>query len=145
MMTRRAKAGPMERELIEYLRATLPPHPALRLGIGDDAAVVRLGASGDCVVTTDVVMDGVDFRLEEVEPRRIGRKALAINLSDLAAMAARPVAVVVGLVLPRRNGYELAKQLYEGLLPLAAKYGVAIAGGDTNSWDGPLVMSVTAM
>jgi thiamine-monophosphate kinase len=68
-----------------------------------------------------------------------------VNLSDLAAMAARPVAAVVALALPRRGGFELAKELYEGLIPLAEKYGVAIAGGDTNTWDGPLVISVTAI
>jgi thiamine-monophosphate kinase len=60
-------------------------------------------------------------------------------------MAARPVAALVALALPSRDGLELAKSLYEGMLPLAENFGVAIAGGDTNSWDGPLVISVTAI
>ena len=82
---------------------------------------------------------------QRLKPRRIGHKALAVNLSDLAAMAAQPVAALVALTLPRSGGRELAVQLYEGLLPLAERHGVAIAGGDTNSWDGPLVISVTAI
>jgi thiamine-monophosphate kinase len=112
------------------------------LGPGDDAAVLRLAHGAECVVTLDVLTDGVDFTLGRDSPRRIGRKALAVNLSDIAAMAARPLAAVIGLVLPRDSG-ELAVELYEGLLPLAEQHGVAIAGGDTNSWDGPLAISVT--
>ncbi|MEE8450513.1 MAG: thiamine-phosphate kinase, partial [Thermoguttaceae bacterium] len=87
----------------------------------------------------------VDFKLTEVDPRRVGRKALAANLSDLAAMASRPLAAVVALALPRQGGLDLAVALYEGLLPLAEKYNLAIAGGDTNSWDGPLAIAVTLL
>ncbi|OHB78887.1 MAG: hypothetical protein A2V98_01540 [Planctomycetes bacterium RBG_16_64_12] len=133
----------MESELIAHLRKRLPPHRLLRLGIGDDAAVLRMAGVDDCVLTVDLLTDHVDFELTEVDPRRVGRKALAVNLSDLAAMASEPLAAVVALALPRRGGMELAVALYEGLLPLAEEYGVAIAGGDTNSWDGPLVVSVT--
>jgi thiamine-monophosphate kinase len=89
--------------------------------------------------------DGIDFDLARVEARRVGRKALAVNLSDLAAMAARPLAIVAAVVLPRSGGRELARQLFEGMLPLAERYQVAIAGGDTNSWDGPLAISITAI
>ena len=75
----------------------------------------------------------------------MGRKALAANLSDLAAMAARPLAGVVALALPRQGGMDLAVALYEGMLPLAEQYDLAIAGGDTNSWDGPLAISITLL
>jgi len=92
-----------------------------------------------------MLTDHVDFELAEVDPRRVGRKALAANLSDLAAMASRPLAGVVALLLPERGGFDLAVALYEGLLPLAEQYDVAIAGGDTNSWHGPLVVSVTLL
>jgi thiamine-monophosphate kinase len=97
------------------------------------------------VVTVDLLTDHVDFELSQVDPRRVGRKALAVNLSDLAAMAARPLAGLVALALPRSGGMGLARAIYDGLLPLAEKYGLAIAGGDTNSWDGPLVISVTLL
>jgi thiamine-monophosphate kinase len=136
----------MELEFIRRLRERLPKgQGALLVGPGDDAAVLAWRNTGDCVVTTDMLTDGVDFRLEEADTRRIGRKALAVNLSDLAAMAAVPVAVVVSLALPRTAGLELAWDLYEGLLPLAEEFDTQIAGGDTNSWDGGLVISVTAI
>jgi len=128
----------MESAFIAWLRRRLPPHPLLRLGPGDDAAVLRTAGLDECVLTVDLLSDHVDFELAQVDPRRAGRKALAVNLSDLAAMASRPLAGVVALLLPERGGLELAVALYEGLLPLAEEYDVAIAGGDTNSWDGPL-------
>ena len=135
----------MEQQFVAWLRDRLPPHPLLRLGPGDDAAVLRMAGIEECVVTVDLLTDRVDFILGEVDPRRVGRKALAVNLSDLAAMAARPLAAVLAVALPRQGGRELAVQLYEGLLPLAEKYGLAIAGGDTNSWDGPLVITATLL
>jgi thiamine-monophosphate kinase len=135
----------MESEFIAWLRKRLPPHPQLFLGPGDDAAILQLGRNARCVVTVDMLNDGVDFRLSDIDARRAGRKALAVNLSDLAAMAARPVAAVVALALPRIGGAELAVALYEGMIPLAEQYGIAIAGGDTNSWDGPLAISITAI
>jgi len=91
----------MESELIRYLRRRLPPHPLLKLGPGDDAAVISMAGVAECVLTVDMLMDRVDFRVGEVDPKRIGRKSLAVNLSDLAAMAAEPLAGVVALALPR--------------------------------------------
>lgn len=140
----------MELELVRWLGANLPAHPLLRIGIGDDAAVVRWSGDRDLVVTTDTVTDQVDFILAETDPALVGHKALGVNLSDLAAMAAEPVAVVVSLVLPRdgggngRDAKELAVELYRGLIPLAEQFNVAIAGGDINTWDGPLAITLTA-
>ena len=133
----------MESQLIEHLRRRIPPHSRLLLGPGDDAAVLQMADVEQCVMTVDLLTDRVDFELEKVDPRRVGRKALAVNLSDLAAMAAQPLAGVVALALPRRGGLELAVEIYEGMLPLAEQYDLSIAGGDTNSWDGPLALSVT--
>lgn len=136
----------MESEFIAYLRSILPQSATdVLVGPGDDAAVLAWRHDGDCVVTTDMLMDGVDFRLGVDEPERIGRKSLAVNLSDLAAMGAEPVGAVISLALPRTGGLELAKRLYAGLLPLAAEFNCPIVGGDTNTWDGPLVVSVTAL
>jgi thiamine-monophosphate kinase len=115
------------------------------LGPGDDAAVLRLADGAECAVTVDLLTDGVDFRIGEVAPGRVGRKALAVSISDIAAMAARPLAAVIALALPRRGGKQLAIGLYEGLIPLAEKYDMSIAGGDINSWDGPLVISTTVI
>src|SRR3954453_10915119 len=138
----------MELEFIRWLREHVPEDPRATLGLRDDAAVLSLG--GEAIVTTDLLTDGVDFRLEVDDPKRIGRQALGANLSDLAAMAATPVAAFVSLALPssersRFMPLDLAIRLYEGLLPLAREFDVAIAGGDTNTFDGPLVISVTAI
>ncbi len=135
----------MEHDLIAWLQRTLPPHPQLRLGVGDDAAVLRIAEQADAVVTTDLLGEGVHFRLTDAAPRQIGHKALAVNLSDLAAMAAQPVAAVIALLLPRTSAGPLARELIEGMLPLAARHHVALAGGDTNTWNGPLVVGVTAI
>jgi thiamine-monophosphate kinase len=140
----------MEQELVNWLEANLPASEHLRLGIGDDAAVLRWADGREMVVTTDAITDQVDFILRDVEPALVGRKALGVNLSDLAAMAAEPIAVVVSLVLPRggegpRGALQLATELYRGMLPLAETFNMAIAGGDTNTWDGPLVISITAI
>jgi thiamine-monophosphate kinase len=135
----------MERIFVDWLVKHLPASPLLRLGVGDDGAVVGWPQAGDLVVTTDAISDKVDFRLAHVRPEDVGHKALGVNLSDLAAMAAEPVAAVISLVLPREGALELAVGLYRGLLPLAEEFGVAIAGGDTNTWDGPLVLSATVI
>ena len=135
----------MELDFIAWLRDRLEDHPHLRLGIGDDAAILRWGRDHDCVITTDLLADGVHFRLDQVGAARVGRKALAVNLSDLAAMGAQPHSAVVSLLLPRAGARQLAIELYEGMLPLARQFNMAIAGGDTNCWDGPLVTNVAAI
>ena len=140
----------MELEFIQWLREHVPTDPRAQLGLRDDSAVVSLDGRSNVVVTTDLLTDGVDFQVGKDDLRRIGRQALAANLSDLAAMAAKPQAAFVSLALPRSGQpglgpLELAIELYEGLLPLAREFDVAIAGGDTNTFDGPLVISVTAL
>jgi thiamine-monophosphate kinase len=141
----------MEAEFHRWLREHVPVHPRSPLGLADDAAVLSWAGRPELVVTTDLLSDGIDFRLSDqgLDPRRVGRKALAVNLSDLAAMAARPLAAAIAIALPRDltsgAALELAIALYEGLLPLAAEFNVAVAGGDTNRHDGPLVISVTAL
>jgi thiamine-monophosphate kinase len=140
----------LELEFVRWLREHVPQYPRQRLGLGDDAAVLAMAGRDEVVVTTDLLTEGVDYYLAKDDPRRIGRKALAANLSDLAAMAARPLAAFVSLALPQNKTaagtpLELAISLYEGLLPLAAEYELAIAGGDTNTYDGPLVISVTVL
>ncbi len=133
----------MELEFIRWLRDRLPADMRAPLGLSDDAALLRLAGGQSFALTVDMLTDGVDFELRTDTPGRIGRKALAVNLSDLAAMAARPVAGVIALALPHAGALTLAQQLYEGLIPLAQRHGLSIAGGDTNTWDGPLVISVT--
>jgi thiamine-monophosphate kinase len=92
-----------------------------------------------------MLLEGSCFLLAEAGPRRVGRKALAVNLSDIAAMAGRPVAAVVSVGLPRQGGRALAEELYLGLRELADAFDTAVVGGDTNSWDGPLVINVALL
>lgn len=133
-----------EFSLIDWIREQSRARPAAPVGIGDDAALVRTSAAG-MLVTTDMLMDGVDFDVTTTPHELIGRKSLAVNLSDIAAMAGRPLAAFVSLALPRHGGRDLAEQLYRGLFPLAEEFDVAVAGGDTNTWDGPLVVNVTLL
>lgn len=134
-----------EFELIDWIRSRVPAHPRVPIGIGDDAALVTFPAPGETLVTVDMLMDGVDFRLTDVDPFRIGWKSLAVNLSDIAAMGGKAVAAVVSLALPRSLAPQIAPRLQEGIDALAARFGVTIAGGDTNTWQGPLVISITVL
>ncbi len=134
----------MERELIRWLASEFNPPRYALLGIGDDGAILP-GRGGDLVVTCDAICDNVHFRQDEHSPERIGRKALAVNLSDLAAMGARPRCATVSLVIPRRTSLEYVKRLYAGIKPLANRFQLDICGGDTTVWEGPLILSVSAV
>lgn len=134
-----------EFEFIEQLRRRCVVRPPVTVGIGDDAAVLEYPSAVTQVITTDLLMEGVDFVCESATPELMGRKSLAVNLSDLAAMGAWPTAVFVSVCLPRQYGRAFAARFQSGLQQLADEYEVTIAGGDTNSWDGPLVCSITAV
>jgi len=129
-----------EFELIAKLRQQLSEFPALKVGVGDDAAVIARADGSSWLIATDMLMDGIHFELAKTDPRLIGRKALAVNLSDIAAMGARPSTAVISVALPK--GSNVADPLHEGLFELAAEFETVIAGGDTNAWDGPLVINV---
>src|SRR6266542_2014492 len=137
-------ASPSEFAFINWVRGRTAPHPCVPVGPGDDAAVIDL-TDGEALVTTDMLLEGSCFRLAEAGPRRVGRKAMAVNLSDIAAMAGEPFAAVVSVGLPRKGGRALAEELYLGLREIADAFATAVVGGDTNSWDGPLVISVTLL
>lgn len=123
----------------------------LALGIGHDCALLDLSrgvtgpGAGQAVVTTDVLIDGVHFRVAECGPARAAEKALNVNLSDLAAAGAVPVAWFLGLVLPRGAPPGLRAGLLDGFVAAAEREGVPLAGGDTNVADGPLMLAVTAV
>lgn len=132
-----------EFQLIDWIRRRSSPHRQVPVGIGDDAALLAPTPGEEVIVTTDMLMDGRHFIVGQTLPELIGRKALAVNLSDIAAMGGRPLAAFISWALPRHGGRELAQALWTGISELAETFDVAIAGGDTNSWDGPLVISVT--
>lgn len=136
-------SGLGEFQLIDWIRRHTSSHSQVTVGIGDDAALLAPTPGEEVLVTTDMLMDGRHFVVGQTDPELIGRKALAVNLSDIAAMAGRPLAAFISWALPRHGGRDLAQSLYRGMAELAESYHVAIAGGDTNSWDGPLVISIT--
>src|SRR5215470_8018191 len=104
---------------IDWVRRRTPADPRVLIGPGDDTAAVALTQGAPCLVTTDMLLEGSCFRLAEAGPYRVGRKAMAVNLSDIAAMAGRPVAAVVSVGLPKRGGRTLAEELYRGLREIA--------------------------
>jgi thiamine-monophosphate kinase len=115
------------------------------IGAGDDDAAWLLGTEEGCVVTTDALVDGVHFVLDRCGPEAAAHKALGVNVSDLAAMAAEPLGFVVSVVLPERRAADLAPALLRGLVAAAEAYGCPLVGGDTNVGPGPLVLAVTAI
>lgn len=115
------------------------------VGIGDDCAVVRFADRADALVTVDMLMDGRHFRLAEDGPEAVGYKAMGVNVSDIAAMAGIPRFAVVAVALPRDSAAPVAQELHEGLKQMAGHFGIDLIGGDTNAWDGPLVVSVTLL
>jgi thiamine-monophosphate kinase len=129
-----------EFELIAALARHLDP-AADGLGIGDDAAAWQPSPGALVVATTDMLVEGVHFRLEWTSPRDLGWKALAVNLSDLAAMGATPGRALVSVALLPGQA-ELVEEMYEGLSDLARATGTRIVGGDTVRTSGPLVINV---
>ncbi len=129
---------------IDWLRRRTPADPRVLIGPGDDTAALHW-TNPTCLVTTDMLLEGSCFALEEAGPRRVGRKAMGVNLSDIAAMAGKPVAAVVSVGLPRSGGKALGEELYLGLREMADAFDTPIVGGDTNSWNGPVVISVTVV
>jgi thiamine-monophosphate kinase len=132
----------MEQSFIAYLRGRCRDLPQVALGIGDDAAIID-PPDGQLVVCTDQTIDGVDFLISEHSLVDIGYKAIAINLSDVAAMGARPTSALVTLALPRHDATRIAAGVYDGILEGAANHKVAICGGDLSTYDGPLSISIT--
>src|SRR5258706_2625639 len=108
-------------------------NPDLGCGIGDDAAVLRLAANSETLVTVDLLVEDVDFKLEYTPPRWLGHKALAVSLSDIAAMGGRPRFSLLSLGIPRACGEGFWEDFFDGYFELAGQHGVTLIGGDTSS------------
>lgn len=129
--------------LIERIRQKAPAG-RMRLGIGDDCAAQPLGAGELLLTTTDLLVEGVHFRREWTDLRRLGRKSVSVNVSDIAAMGGEPRALYMALALPPDLTIEEVDAFADGFLEAAGEYGAVLAGGDTCRSPGPLLISVTA-
>jgi len=134
-----------ELDLIQRLTRVLPDGPEVRVGPGDDCAVLDLGAADrEFLFKTDAVVEGVHFTAD-TPPEKIGRKALARCLSDVAAMAGTPSAALVTLGLPRDFQPERVEGIYAGLSALARQHRVAVVGGETTLNPGGVLLSVALL
>lgn len=129
-----------ERELLRRIRARIPQGAGVVAGVGDDAAALETGPLS--LLTTDCLVEGVHFRRDWSPARLLGRKALSVNLSDIAAMAGVPRHAAVSLCLPGELPLSFVDELYDGLLERAAETGVALVGGNLSDTSGPIVVSI---
>ena len=140
-----------ELDFVEWLRGRQRAHRAVRLGIGDDMAILTTppvsGPDGKVIgqplcLASDMLLDGVHFDAKRQDPALIGRKAIACNLSDCAAMAVRPLAATLSIALSPNAGLSFAQEVLQGAFGIAEEYDLAIVGGDTTRWPHPMVIDV---
>jgi thiamine-monophosphate kinase len=124
-----------------YFTRQMVHNPSTRLGIGDDCALLAIPEGYELAITTDTMVENVHF-FAGADPGQLGHKLLAVNLSDLASMGAKPVSVTLALTLPKVDEDWLTA-FARGFLALAERYSVDLIGGDTTS--GPLTLTVQAM
>ena len=130
--------------LIERLRSIVPGAGAgVIVGIGDDTAVLTAGAP--VLATCDVQVEGVHFTRDVCTPADVGWRALAVNLSDIAAMGGVPRYALVSLLIPEALGSAALEDLYEGMAELARLHAVAVVGGNVSATPGPLAVDVTVL
>ena len=134
-----------EFELIARLTKSLPTNPCVVTGAGDDCAVLDFGLPDRWLLfKTDAIVEGIHFT-QDTPPEKIGRKALARCLSDIAAMAGTPSAALVTLALPQTFDVKYIEAVYDGLSALAQKHGVAIVGGETTTNPERILISIALL
>ena len=134
-----------EIELIAQLTKSLPTNAWVITGAGDDCAVLDSGQPNRCLLLkTDAVVEGIHF-LPETQAEQIGHKALARCLSDIAAMAGRPIAALVTIALPKKFDPDFVKKIYDGMSQLAERHGVAIVGGETTTNPERMLISISLL
>jgi thiamine-monophosphate kinase len=137
---------PGEDDLVRLIRDLAQRRsPGVRTGIGDDCAILNTRSDAALLATTDLLVENVHFRRRWAEPADIGWKALAVNVSDIAAMGGEPRWALVGLACPEPTTAEEVAAFYEGALALADEHGVVIVGGDTSASAGGWLVSVTLL
>jgi len=130
-----------EDELIEAISRSVAAGEGVLLGIGDDAAMVEMG-SGDLVLTTDMLVEGVHFDVAAISTADLGYKSIVVNVSDVAAVAGSPRYATVGLALPPATAASWVIDLYRGMTEACDEYGLSLVGGDLSRSE-QMVISVT--
>lgn len=135
-----------EFKLIEHLtKSTILHHDDTIKGIGDDAAVIEGNQGKKLLITTDLLVEGIHFNLVYTPLKHLGYKAVAVNLSDIAAMNATPKQITVSIAISSKFSVESLEQLYEGIHTACKEYKVDLIGGDTTSSLTGLFISITAI
>lgn len=131
--------------LIDRIAKGVAASSSVPLGIGDDAAALLPTSGLLTLITKDMLLEGVHFDLSFCDPASLGRKSLSVNLSDLAAMGARPRHFLLGIALPADISVEFMDGFMAGMLEQAERFGVTLVGGDTCASKGGLAISVTVL
>ena len=131
--------------LIDRIARHVHKAPAVVLGIGDDAAALIPTPGTLTLITSDMLLEGVHFDLGFCDPQSLGRKSLAVNLSDLAAMGATPRQFLLSIALPKTLTLEFVDGFVSGVMEQAERFGVTLVGGDTCASLGGLAISITAL
>jgi thiamine-monophosphate kinase len=138
--------GPGEDDLVRLIRELVRRRaPGLLAGVGDDCAVLETGGGAALLATTDLLVEDVHFRRRWAEPADVGAKALAVNVSDIAAMGGTPRWALVGLACPEATRADEIEAVYRGALAVADTHGVAIVGGDTSASPAGWIVSITLL
>src|SRR5260221_6886071 len=131
--------------LIDRIKSNFPNQNSTSLkGIGDDAAVIDIGAE-NLLVSTDMLLEGIHFDLSYMPLQHLGYKAVAVNVSDIAAMHGTPEQIIIGIGLSNRFSFEAIDMLYEGIKAACKNYKVDLVGGDTTASASGLVISITVI
>ncbi len=136
-----------ELAFVDWLKTYLPRHgdeKTVELGVGDDMAVVKAGGES-LLFGSDMLLEGVHFNLDDATPEQVGHKAIAVCLSDCAAMAAVPLAAVISFGKGESMSMTIIERLYHGLVSVAGDFGCAIVGGDSCAWSQRLVIDVAML
>lgn len=132
--------------LIDLIKdATIVDESSVVVGIGDDAAVVRATPKMLQLMTTDMLVEGIHFDLSFTSPTQLGYKALAVNLSDIAAMGGVACQAVISIALPKDSKPEFMVELYQGMKKIAQQFKVNIVGGDTVASLGGVIINVAVL
>ena len=145
-MPKGSKSFASEPELVAWLKQRARLHGRdVSAGIGDDAAVLRLGGAHRLLATTDLSIEGVHFSAQFHPPHSVGYRALARALSDIAAMGGTPRFALVSLALSRNQGRSWVEGFYRGFMALARRFGVSLIGGDTAIVSGATTVDVVGL